>query len=176
MSKESIAGPWSSTQTTPTTEIMDKLFLELSQFTTAKTARDIANEKRIAELEERLRVEQSCNRCGQYHGKEPCADIAELEAEKKALIDSGWRACVDHIIKPDSPCPVCRIEELKAKLGRIQDALVGELRNLLPRWREGDFDLPPYVKGKMDGCHQCADELEAVINGELGADTDVKSS
>ena len=39
---------------TPTTEIMDKLFLELSQFTTAKTARDIENNKRIAELEARI--------------------------------------------------------------------------------------------------------------------------
>jgi len=37
--------------------------------------------KRIAELEERLRVEQSCNRCGQYHGREPCSDIAGLEAK-----------------------------------------------------------------------------------------------
>jgi len=36
--------------------------------------------KRIKELEERLRVEQACNRCKQYHGKEPCDDVAELEA------------------------------------------------------------------------------------------------
>jgi hypothetical protein len=34
-----------------TTETLDKLYLEWSQFTKAKTYRDIANEKRIAELE-----------------------------------------------------------------------------------------------------------------------------
>ena len=24
----------------------------------------------------------------------------------------GWRACIDHIIRPDSPCPVCEVEKL----------------------------------------------------------------
>ena len=40
---------------------------------------------RIAELEERLRVEQACNRCHQYHGKDPCEDVAVLKAENKRL-------------------------------------------------------------------------------------------
>ena len=24
----------------------------------------------------------------------------------------GWRSCIDHIIKPESKCPVCKLEEL----------------------------------------------------------------
>lgn len=40
-----------------------------------------AIEKRLTALEERLRIEQLCNRCLQYHGKDPCADVAELEAK-----------------------------------------------------------------------------------------------
>ena len=51
-----------------------------------------------------------------------------------------------------------RIAELEAQLEAV--------RKLLPRWREGDFDLPPYVRGKMDGCHECADELEAILGKE----------
>ena len=37
------------------TETIDALFLELSQFTTATTAKEIALEQRIAELESKLR-------------------------------------------------------------------------------------------------------------------------
>ena len=46
---------------------------------------DKQNLKRIAELEERLRVEQACNRCHQYYGKDPCEDVAVLKAENKRL-------------------------------------------------------------------------------------------
>ena len=29
---------------------------------------------------------------------------------------AGWRACIDHIIRPDSPCPVCKVEEVQKDL------------------------------------------------------------
>jgi hypothetical protein len=34
--------------------------------------------------------------------------------------DAGWRSCIDHIIRPDSPCPVCRITELTAQLEAVK--------------------------------------------------------
>ena len=60
-----------------------------------------------------------------------------------------------------------RIEELVAErdqLKRKYEALVEELNRLVARWSEGDFDLPShYVRGKTDGCHQCANELSAML-------------
>ena len=37
---------------------------------------------------------------------------------------NGWRACIDHIIRPDSPCPVCEIERLTAKVEQMEKGLV----------------------------------------------------
>ena len=34
---------------------------------------------------------------------------------------AGWRSCIDHIIKPESSCPVCRIEELTARVQYLVD-------------------------------------------------------
>ena len=53
---------------------------ELEAVCSEENEGNIELNKYIAELEERLRVEQSCNRCKQYHGKDACDDIAELEA------------------------------------------------------------------------------------------------
>jgi len=36
------------------------------------------------------------------------AKVEELTANSV----HGWRSCIDHIIRPDSPCPVCKVEEL----------------------------------------------------------------
>ncbi len=33
---------------------------------------------------------------------------------------NGWRACIDHIIRPDSPCPVCEIEKLTDEIEQLQ--------------------------------------------------------
>ena len=74
--------------------------------------------------------------------------IAELEAELKA-----WKK--GHGIDEMLETSVKALSKAQSKLDRV--------RGLLPRWREGDFDLPPYVKGKMDGCHQCANELESAL-------------
>lgn len=43
-------------------------------------------------------------------------------------------------------------------------AMLDKCAALVERWREGDFDLPDYVRGKMDGCHQCAEELRALLD------------
>lgn len=36
---------------------------------------------------------------------------------------AGWRSCIDHIIKPESACPICRIEKLEAALTRCVDEI-----------------------------------------------------
>ena len=42
--------------------------------------------------------------------KEMKATIEKLQADSV----HGWRSCIDHIIKPESDCPVCKIEQLQA--------------------------------------------------------------
>jgi len=50
-------------------------------------------------------------------------DDALLRLEE--ITKAGWRACIDHIIRPDSPCPVCRLEaaldERRAQAAVIKD-------------------------------------------------------
>ena len=43
---------------------------------------------------------------------------------------NGWRACIDHIIRPDSPCPVCEIERLTAKVEAHKDFFEHLVNNL----------------------------------------------
>lgn len=78
--------------------------------------------------------------------KELEADLEELQSKVKDGFQGGCWCCESVAMKNT---------ELQEKLDRG--------RKLLPRWREGDFDLAPYVKGNMDGCHQCADELERAL-------------
>jgi len=49
-----------------------------------------------------------------------------LEAENERLREAGWRSCIDHIIKPDSACPVCKITELEAENERLK-ALIPDI-------------------------------------------------
>jgi len=78
------------------------------------------------------------------------ADNERLRAEKQAIIDGGWRACIDHIIRPDSPCPVCRIAELKSALHTAVEDLSG-----------------PKVWGALNaGQMQCSQCQQAYINLE----------
>ena len=78
--------------------------------------------------------------------------IAELEAEQKAIAGSGWRSCIDHIIRPDSPCPVCRIAELEKKIEYLcldqenyEPILVAENQRL-----KAKLDAVAKVRNKMD--------------------------
>lgn len=46
--------------------------------------------------------------------------------------------------------------ELEATLARV--------KGLIPKWKEGDFNLPDYTRGKIDGRHECAKQLLAVLD------------
>lgn len=79
------------------------------------------------------------------YGSTRVAQSAADEIEQ--LKSAGWRACIDHIIRPDSPCPVCEIERLRDAMVRAQketgtststwhvleDALRGTTKNTLPK-------------------------------------------
>ena len=54
----------------------------------------------------------------------------ELERMRQA----GWRACVDHIIKPDSPCPVCALREAECALREAEELLL-KIIPLIPDFR-----------------------------------------
>jgi spore coat polysaccharide biosynthesis protein SpsF (cytidylyltransferase family) len=46
----------------------------------------------------------------------------EREAElTKRFTKAGWRACIDHIIKPESDCPVCENEKLRERIAKFID-------------------------------------------------------
>ena len=49
---------------------------------------------------------------------------AKTVATANEIVKNGWRCCVDHIIKPESKCPVCRIEELESDLEAADDTIV----------------------------------------------------
>lgn len=79
---------------------------------------------------------QGTSRHSEYpYGKHvPDCDIcrsADLLEKLEADSVSGWRACIDHIIRPDSPCPVCKIEELEEAREYLvkQCALVNEQKH-----------------------------------------------
>jgi DNA repair exonuclease SbcCD ATPase subunit len=66
--------------------------------------------------------------------------IEELEAQ----ITSGWRSCIDHIIKPSDPCPVCLIEELEAENDK-QRREIAELQTFL---RGHQHNIGELLKGR----------------------------
>ena len=35
---------------------------------------------------------------------------------------AGWRSCIDHIIKPDSPCPVCLLAEKDIEIASLKSS------------------------------------------------------
>lgn len=49
-----------------------------------------------------------------------------------------------------------RLEAAESTLARVKD--------LIPKWKEGDFDLPDYTRGKMDGRHECVKQLKSVLD------------
>ena len=69
---------------------------------------------------------------------------AQLQAKvEKLTADSvhGWRSCIDHIIRPDSPCPVCKVEELTAALEQASLNF-----NRSTKYGKGWHDALAYVK------------------------------
>lgn len=76
----------------------------------------------IEELQAQVKYEQSV-----------ASDIADSNTRLQARIEEleadsvhGWRSCIDHIIKPDSPCPVCRVEELEAEIEGMHEDAAGD--------------------------------------------------
>lgn len=51
------------------------------------------------------------------------AQVESQRVEIEQLKSAGWRSCIDHIIRPDSPCPVCENERLRAL---VSDAVEDE--------------------------------------------------
>ena len=103
--------------------------------------------------------------------------IEELEAERNSYNNLAEKA-VEEIDELQS-----RIEELEAENQDLRDSKADMLANhihataelhsridaalkLTDKWSEGDFNLPDYTRGKMDGCHQCADELRATLQSD----------
>ena len=46
------------------------------------------------------------------------------------------------------------------------EATVARIEPLVEKWKDGDFNLPDYTRGKMDGRHECTKELQAALNQE----------
>jgi hypothetical protein len=53
----------------------------------------------------------------------------------KEFAAAGWRSCIDHLIKPHDPCPICMIEQLTKALDKstrrsvdLQDKLYTQVR------------------------------------------------
>ena len=51
------------------------------------------------------------------------ADVATPTTIKQLQADTvdGWRSCIDHIIKPESACPVCAIEQLEERIKELEE-------------------------------------------------------
>jgi len=85
--------------------------------------------------------------------------IIALEADSV----HGWRSCIDHIIRPDSPCPVCRIEELI----REWESQAEQYHKAHQRWCKKP---PPAASGRnvsralRDQCRAHAQQLKDARN------------
>ena len=59
----------------------------------------------------------------------PACRAEQLAEELKVFKEAGWRSCIDHIIKPEHECPVCRLEtensDLRENYRDIKDQVNG---------------------------------------------------
>ena len=44
---------------------------------------------------------------------------AELTKQVAAFESAGWRCCIDHLLKPEHPCPICANEAMQAKIDEL---------------------------------------------------------
>jgi len=49
--------------------------------------------------------------------------IKDQVTELRPYKDNGWRACIDHIIKPQDPCPICTMEKVMILIGEAKAEL-----------------------------------------------------
>jgi hypothetical protein len=54
---------------------------------------------------------------------------------KYCIVDAGWRSCIDHIITPTSPCPVCKIVELEAENRALRNLIDSVVETDKPDWQ-----------------------------------------
>jgi hypothetical protein len=59
------------------------------------------------------------------HGKYDLVDLVghllfQKAKQEEDFSRAGWRCCIDHIIKPESKCPVCEIDRLKMKITDLE--------------------------------------------------------
>lgn len=97
-------------------------------------------------------------------------DRCEITALRDALIDEqderdAWRARAQAAEAENAEYKQFLEEHPRHLMNewRAVKAGLAAVEGLLPRWKEGDFDLPPYTKGVMDGRHKCAAELSAAL-------------
>ena len=83
---------------------------------------------------------------------------AILNAERRPVVDtieeitkSGWRCCIDHIIKPESPCPICALTESVNLLQAIKPYVINGA-TLKPELRVRlDAAIAQYQQGGNSG-------------------------
>lgn len=47
-----------------------------------------------------------------------------LELRKRLYFEiAGWRCCIDHILKPEHPCPICALEKANAEIKQLKSLL-----------------------------------------------------
>lgn len=102
------------------------------------------------------------------------ARVLELEARNAGLVEAIEDAA-ERIRNRRSKAEAAeaRVAELEARVEPLQpfkkkildlEATIARLEGLLPGWKEGDFDLPDYTRGKMDGRHECVKQLKSVLD------------
>jgi len=117
--------------------------------------------------------------------------------EKNITVWCDWKDDIIELINKPMPAePECDTElkcewmkalrKLKAAEAKLEAAeqhvkilndqnaeimgMMERVRGLLPKWKEGDFNLPDYTRGKMHGRHECAKELQAELDGKQEKD------
>lgn len=51
------------------------------------------------------------------------AERDALERRLNDVLTAGWRSCIDHLIKPSDPCPVCRLSAVSKLLDDWEKAI-----------------------------------------------------
>jgi hypothetical protein len=65
---------------------------------------------------------QNIARKQDYVEWEAAQALRELRVQSK-IEAAGWRCCIDHIIKPESPCPICKVEKLQTRIEELENRI-----------------------------------------------------
>ena len=129
---------------------LDMMYLEWSNFTSAKTAKDIANEKRITELQSRLKAVEQEN---EGLSQNICDECEPGE-------NYGWKF---NAVEGRHPCTCIEesgaYQELASRLKAVE--------GLPDKWRTPCDDYREKPPSAWESAWECADELEAAIQGRF---------